>query len=189
MESLENDRRPGRRWARLALGVLVVVASCGGDDVDDAVEEAADEVSAEADQAAEAAESESAELATVLRDNGLDSVASAVELVDFKEVVDAPEFTFFAPNDTAFQSLSADELADLLADPSAVAEVLRNHTVDAKVLSSDLTDGLEIETEAGGTLTVTIDGDTVMIGAVTVVQADLDVNDGVIHVVDGLLIP
>lgn len=189
MEATTSNRRSARRWRGLALGIVVVLAACGGNDAEEAVEDAADDVSEEIDDAAADAESEASALADVLRDNGLESVASAVDLVDFQEVVDVPAFTFFAPNDAAFQSLSADELADLLADPAQVADVLRNHAVAEKVASTDLTDGMDIETQAGGTMTVTIDGDTVMIGDATVVQADIDVNDGVVHVVDGLLIP
>ena len=197
-----------RRLAASLAAATLVLAACGADDTDDAiddaaaavddvdadsaeeaVEDAADDVDAEADDAAETAETQSAELAQVLRDNGLSSVASAVEVIDFTELVDAPEFTFFAPNDEAFSSLSADELADLLSDPGMVADVLRNHTVAATVPSSDLSDGMEVETQAGETLTVSIDGETVMIGDATVVQPDIDVNDGVVHVVDRLLMP
>ena len=197
-----------RRFGASVAAAVLVLAGCGADDADEAiddaadavddvdadsaeqaVEDAADDVDAEADDAAEAAETQSAELAQVLRDNGLSSVASAVEVVDFTELVDAPEFTFFAPNDEAFSSLSADELADLLANPTMVADVLRNHTVAATVPSSDLSDGMEVDTQAGETLTVTIDGDVVMIGDATVVQPDIDVNDGVVHVVDRLLMP
>ena len=197
-----------RRFGASVAAAVLVLAGCGADDADEAiddaadavddvdadsaeqaVEDAADDVDAEADDDAEAAETQSAELAQVLRDNGLSSVASAVEVVDFTELVDAPEFTFFAPNDEAFSSLSADELADLLANPTMVADVLRNHTVAATVPSSDLSDGMEVDTQAGETLTVTIDGDVVMIGDATVVQPDIDVNDGVVHVVDRLLMP
>lgn len=207
ISSRSTSSAPRRLVATLATATLVL-AACGGDDPDElvddataavddvdadsaeeAVEDAADDVDAEADDAAESAETQSAELAQVLRDNGLSSVASAVEVIDFTELVDAPEFTFFAPNDEAFASLSADELADLLADPTMVADVLRNHTIAATVPSGDLSDGMEVETQAGETLVVGIDGETVMIGDATVVQADIDVNDGVVHVVDRLIMP
>lgn len=197
--------RPARRFRRaLAIGAVVsLAAACGGDDdtlegaaddlstdlsADD-VEDAADDIADAADDIADDAESGAADLADVLQDNGLGSIATAVSAVDFGEITDTPEFTFFAPNDEAFTALTSDELTDLLAQPTEVADVLRNHTIGERVAAGDLTDGMELTTEAGNVLTVSIDGDTVMVGDATVVTTDVDVDDGVVHVVDALIVP
>jgi uncharacterized surface protein with fasciclin (FAS1) repeats len=170
-----------RRW--LAVGVLVVAAAgCAGDDDAGADADGAERAADEADRAVE-------DLAAALRANGLETVASTVDLVDLSEIVDVPDFTFLAPSDEAFQSLTADDLADLLADPERVAEILRNHTLDEPVRSTDLTDGMQLTTETGETITVAIDGDTVTIGGAEVEQTDIDVADGVVHVVDSLIEP
>ncbi len=97
-------------------------------------------------------------------------------------------FTFFAPNDDAFTTLTAEQTAELLTDPSQIVETLRNHTLDTTVTAEDLTSLEQVSTRAGETLDVTVDGDTVMVGDVTAVTNDIEVGDGVIHVVDGFLI-
>lgn len=201
------SRSTGRLRRALALGAVVslTAAACGGDDdtladvenaddlsvevgADD-VEDAADDVVDAADDIADNAETEADDLAEVLRDIGLESIATAVAVIDFHEVTDTPEFTFFAPNDEAFTSLTADELTDLLAQPTEVADVLRNHTVGERIVASELTDGMELVTEAGNVLLVSIDGDTVTVGEATVVTTDVEVDDGVVHVVDALIVP
>lgn len=195
-------RRSTRLRRALAIGAVVsLAAACGGDDdtlglgdedadvtagdVEAEVADATDAVDDIADEAEEGAD----ELADVLRDNDLATTATAVELVDFHEITDTPAFTFFAPNDEAFTSLSGDELTDLLAQPTEVAEVLRNHTIGERLSAEDLTDGMKLVTEAGNVLTVSVDGDTVKVGEATVVTTDVDVDDGVVHVVDALLVP
>jgi uncharacterized surface protein with fasciclin (FAS1) repeats len=190
MTSRSRHRFTSRARRALAAGTLVALTvSCGGDDSDDPVGAVAEDLDGEAGDAAEAAEERATVLADDLRASGLETVASAVDLVEFDEIVDTPNFTFLAPNDEAFQTLSADELADLLADPGQVADVLRNHAFDSRVLSGDLSDGMQIDTRAGETLTVEIDGDVVTIGGATVTEADVEVDDGVVHVVDALIIP
>lgn len=186
-----SPHRATRLRRALAVGAVVsLVAACGGDDdtVGDADDVAADVTDA-VDDVADEADAGAADLAGALRDNGLGTIATAVEAVDFQEIADTPEFTFFAPNDQAFTSLSSDELTDLLAQPTEVADVLRNHTIAERLAAGDLADGMELQTEAGNTLVVSVDGDTVMVGDATVVTTDLDIDDGVIHVVDTLLIP
>jgi uncharacterized surface protein with fasciclin (FAS1) repeats len=164
------------------------VVACGSDDdvSVDATDVAgvADSLVDEADEV----DSTSAELAATLRENGLESIADIVEQVDVSEVF-GEEFTFFAPSDEAFTTLSADEAADLLTDPTQVVDVLRNHTLADAVTSTELVDMATVETEAGETIPVTVDGDVVQLGDVTIVTTDLEVGDGIVHVVDGFLIP
>ena len=124
---------PSRFRRGLAVGAaLVLMTACGGDDTESAVEDAADELSEEASDVAASAEEQSQQLATMLRDRGLSSVASAVELVDFTEIVDAPDFTFFAPDDEAFQTLTADEMADLLSRRAGSATAWRSRRRPAR---------------------------------------------------------
>lgn len=198
-----NAPRASRLRRALAVGAIVsLAAACGGDDdtLDD-VGSAADEISADdvedaaadvtdaVDDVADDAEAGADDLAEVLRDNDLESIATAVAVIDFHEITDTPEFTFFAPSDEAFTSLTSDELTELLAQPTEVADVLRNHTIGERLAAGDLTDGMELVTEAGNVLTVSVDGDTVMVGDATVVTTDVDVDDGVVHVIDALLVP
>lgn len=99
-------------------------------------------------------------------------------------------FTVFAPTDDAFAALPAGTVESLLADPSgALTDILLYHVVSGKALSTDLSDGMTIETVGGGTLTVTISDGKVMINDAMVVTADIMASNGVIHVIDTVLLP
>jgi uncharacterized surface protein with fasciclin (FAS1) repeats len=179
----------------VAAALVASLAACGSDNGDpsnDAGEVIdAGEVAGAADSLvdeAETVDSTSADLADTLRANGLESIAGIVDQVDMTEVL-GDEFTFFAPNDEAFTTLGADQTADLLTDPARILDVLRNHTLADTVTSSELAGMETVETEAGETIPVTTDGDVVKFGDVTVVTTDLEVGGGIVHVVDGFLIP
>lgn len=168
-----------------ALACLALVgAACGSDGaetVDDATDAAADAV--------EAVDEGIDDFAQRLRDEGLESVASAFEDIDVSELTDSTEFTFLAPNDEAFQSVDADDLADLLADPERVTELLKNHTIAERYTAAQVVELDEVSTEAGETLDIDVDGDVVQFEDATVVATDIEAGDGMIHVVDGLLLP
>jgi uncharacterized surface protein with fasciclin (FAS1) repeats len=103
-------------------------------------------------------------------------------------------FTVFAPTDAAFEKVPAEILATVGADADILALVLTYHVVAGEVLSSDLTDGQVIETVAGEPLTVNISGGTVTLTdlagqTATVTTADVAASNGVIHVIDTVLLP
>jgi uncharacterized surface protein with fasciclin (FAS1) repeats len=193
MVALHPSRRTHRGLALpvLAAATLFAVTACGSDDSagDPVVTVDAGEVEDAVDSAAAEVDATSAEFAQTLRDNGLDSIAGVVEQVDVSQWLGSGDFTFFAPNNEAFMSLTADQTADLLTDPAQVLAVLRNHTLSETVMADELTSMQTVDTQAGDTLTVMSEGATVRVGGVTVVSTDIEVGGGVIHVVDGLLIP
>lgn len=96
------------------------------------------------------------------------------------------EFTIFAPTNEAFE-------AALAANPGLtdeqITEILTYHVLAAEVLSTDLSDGQTATTLQGEDITVTIDGDTVQINNANVVTADLQGNNGVVHVIDSVILP
>ena len=99
-------------------------------------------------------------------------------------------FTVFAPTDDAFAALPAGLLDTLLADPSGdLTQILLYHVVGDVVLSTDLSDGLEATTLQGSTVSVSISGDTVMINDAMVTIADIEADNGVVHVIDAILLP
>lgn len=172
---------------RIAGACLLVatIAGCGSsDDTEQSVEQAVDV----AEQSADEAEEASSAIADVLRENGLESIASAVQDIDFAELADSEEFTFFAPNDEAFQTLSSDEVADLLSFDGRLEDTLRNHIVSERIDAAELAELTSIETTGGMTLSVSVDGDTITVDGATVVEADVEVDDGIVHIVDGLFI-
>ncbi len=94
-------------------------------------------------------------------------------------------FTVFAPTDQAFADLGIN-LDDV--DVDTLANILTYHVVSGKVMSSDLSDGMEATALNGDVLTFTI-GDTVSVNDATVIIADVPVSNGVIHVIDKVLNP
>ncbi len=104
-------------------------------------------------------------------------------------------FTVFAPTEAAFGALPDGTLEALLADPTALANVLTYHVVADEVFSSDLSDGQMLKTVQGGTVEVMIDGSTIGVAGVnnetlsTIVAADVAASNGVIHAIDTVLLP
>ena len=142
---------------------------------------------------------------------GADIVDTAVGAGDFTTLVAAVQaagleetlrgegpFTVFAPTDDAFAALPAGTLDELLADPTgALTDVLTYHVVPGEVLAADVVglDGQPVETVQGGTFTVNVgdDGSVTLTDAsgneVTVVATDVQASNGVIHVIDAVLLP
>ena len=99
-------------------------------------------------------------------------------------------FTVFAPTDAAFEALPAGTLESLLADPTgALTDILLYHVVGAKALSTDLSNGQSITTLQGTDVTVTISDGSVFINDAQVIVADIETDNGVVHVIDAVLIP
>lgn len=99
-------------------------------------------------------------------------------------------FTVFAPTNDAFAALLAAlgvSAEDLLAQPDLL-KVLLYHVVSGAVLSTDLEDGMTAVTLNGESVTVSLDGD-VFINDSEVVAADIEAFNGVIHVIDAVLVP
>merc|ERR1712151_157895 len=104
----------------------------------------------------------------------------------------AGPFTVFAPTDAAFTAL-LDSLgvtkAELLARDD-LADILKYHVLSgSSVMSADLAAAQDVTTLEGSTLAVTKDGSTVMAGSATVSTADISCSNGVIHVIDAVLLP
>lgn len=99
-------------------------------------------------------------------------------------------FTVFAPTNDAFAALlEALDItaADLLAQPD-LADVLLYHVVSGKIMSTDLTDDMMATTLQGESLTINLD-DGVMVNSSKVTTADIEATNGVIHVIDAVLVP
>jgi uncharacterized surface protein with fasciclin (FAS1) repeats len=100
-------------------------------------------------------------------------------------------FTVFVPVNSAFDPLAVDGTLDaLLADPSgALTDVLLYHVVPGTVMSSDITDGLEVETLNGESLTFTVTDDGIKVNDANILTADIESSNGVIHSIDSVLTP
>jgi uncharacterized surface protein with fasciclin (FAS1) repeats/subtilisin-like proprotein convertase family protein len=98
--------------------------------------------------------------------------------------------TVFAPTDAAFNLLDPAVVAALVADPQgALTNVLLYHVVAGQALSTDLSDGQVIVTLNGQSVTVTINNGNVFINNAQVIVADILADNGVVHVIDAVLVP
>jgi uncharacterized surface protein with fasciclin (FAS1) repeats len=119
----------------------------------------------------------------------LEAAVGAAGLVD--ALSGEGPFTVFAPTDAAFDALlEALEVTaeELLAYPG-LADVLQYHVVGAEAYAADLSDGQMIETLLGEDVTVSITADGVFINNAQVIVADLAADNGVVHVIDAVLVP
>ena len=120
--------------------------------------------------------------------NTLEAAVIAAGLAD--DLSGVGPFTVFAPTDAAFAALPAGVIDALLADPTgALADVLLYHVVGGLALSTDLSDGQMIATLLGEDITVMIDMNGVFINDAQVIVADVLADNGVVHVIDAVLLP
>lgn len=96
-------------------------------------------------------------------------------------------FTVFAPTDAAFAKVPKDQLDALLADKEKLVAVLTYHVVPGKVMASDVKAG-QIPTVQGSKLTVSTAGG-VKVDNANVVKTDIVADNGVIHVIDSVVLP
>ena len=97
-------------------------------------------------------------------------------------------FTVFAPTDEAFAALPAGTVEGLLEDPEALAAILTYHVVAGKVMSTDLSNNMMATTVNGADVTIMTEGG-VMVDGANVVAADIETSNGVIHVIDAVILP
>jgi len=129
-----------------------------------------------------------------------DIVDTAVSAGSFKTLVTAVQaaglvdtlkgsgpFTVFAPTDEAFAKIPKDKLDALLKDKAALTKVLTYHVVPGKVMAADVKAG-KVKTVQGGELTIATTGG-VKVDAANVVKTDVVASNGVIHVIDTVVMP
>jgi uncharacterized surface protein with fasciclin (FAS1) repeats len=98
-------------------------------------------------------------------------------------------FTVFAPTDEAFGALPAGTIESLIANPTALTNILLYHAAGDVVNSTDLVDGQSITMLQGDNTTITLGMGGAMINNANIVAADLNAWNGVIHVIDAVLLP
>ncbi|MDB2362661.1 fasciclin domain-containing protein, partial [Flavobacteriales bacterium] len=115
---------------------------------------------------------------------------AAINAAGLNELLDGEDpFTLFAPTDDAFDALPEGTVAALLANIDELIEVLAHHVVGGTFMAEDLNDGDVLTTANDDNLTVTVDGMTYMIDMATVISANIEASNGVVHVIDIVLIP
>ena len=97
-------------------------------------------------------------------------------------------FTVFAPTNAAFEALPKETIEALVLDNDALTNVLLYHVVSGEILSSDLVDGDSVMTVQGSDVVVSLDT-VAMINDAKIITADIFASNGVIHIIDSVLIP
>ncbi len=98
-------------------------------------------------------------------------------------------FTVFAPTDEAFSKLPQGTIEALLADTAKLAGILTYHVVPGKVMANDVAGMPSAKTVQGGEVNIVSGADGVMIDNAKVIKADIECTNGVIHVIDSVLMP
>ncbi|MEL6476108.1 MAG: fasciclin domain-containing protein [Pseudomonadota bacterium] len=121
------------------------------------------------------------------------TLVAAVQAADLVETLKSPgPFTVFAPTDEAFAKLPAGTVEDLLKpeNKDQLVAVLTYHVVPGEVFSKDLAGkSLEAGTVQGTTVAIDATGGGVKVDGANVIAADVDATNGVIHVIDSVILP
>ncbi len=169
--------------------LALVLAACGTDD--DAVDETTTTVAETTTTTTTEAEiEEPGTIVDVAVEAGFSTLVTAVEAADLVGTLssDGP-FTVFAPTDEAFAALPEGLLDSLLADTDLLTSVLTYHVVAGEVPAADVVTLESAETVQGESVTITVDDGAVMVNQANVVQTDVEASNGIIHVIDAVILP
>ncbi|BAY66267.1 beta-Ig-H3/fasciclin [Calothrix brevissima NIES-22] len=127
---------------------------------------------------------------TAIQAGNFNTLVQAVEAVGLTEVLKRPgSLTIFAPTDDAFAQLPAGTLDKLLQDIPKLKKIVAYHVASGDVRSDDLVQINEAETLEGSILAIESTHGAVKINDANVLQTDILADNGVIHVIDAVLIP
>lgn len=119
--------------------------------------------------------------------NTLVAAVKAAGLVD--TLKSAGPFTVFAPTDAAFAKLPAGTVEGLLKNPEKLKKILTYHVVSGDVMAADVVKLSEAKTVEGSEVKIMVRGGKVMVNNAHVVKADIKCTNGVIHVIDTVIMP
>jgi uncharacterized surface protein with fasciclin (FAS1) repeats len=181
-----------RPIAAVLLSAVLVGAACS----DDATEASSEEATpaASADEMSESAESSGTIVEVASEAGSFTTLLAAAEAAGLVETLSGEgPYTVFAPTDEAFAA-ALDDLgltAEELLASEDLSGILTYHVIPGEVVAADVVglDGESVATVNGAEIDISVDGDTVMVDGATVTATDVMASNGVIHVIDGVLLP
>jgi uncharacterized surface protein with fasciclin (FAS1) repeats len=182
--------------AGAALSLTILLGACSA--ASSASTPAAPMSASSSPTASSTAMSESDIVETAAAAGDFKTLTAALKAAGLDETLKGPgPFTVFAPTDAAFAKLPEGTVETLLKDPKGqLAEILKYHVVAGEVMAADVAkmDGQKVKTVQGAELTVEVSGDKVVLvdaagSRVNVIKTDITASNGVIHVIDAVLIP
>ena len=127
---------------------------------------------------------------TAQETGSFNTLVRAVQAAGLEDVLSGRgPFTVCAPNDAAFNALPRGTMDELMQNRDRLANVLKFHVVSGSYTAEDIRNMSSIKTLLGQEVPVRIEGTTVMIGNARVIQSDIEATNGIIHVLDKVLIP
>lgn len=183
--------------AALAAATLVLSGCAAAEEevvpeMEETVEETVEETEAVEEEVDPAAEPEAGDIVAVA--TGAGSFATLVAALDAAGLVETLQgegpFTVFAPTDEAFAALPEGVLDALLLEENleVLQQILTYHVVPGEVLAADVTTG-DVATVEGSTIAIEVGDQVTLNGTATVVTTDVDASNGVIHVIDQVILP
>ena len=179
------------RFFSLIAVFALVLAACSTDD------ESTDTTEAEpAPTTTEAPAEETSVVDLAISAGGFSTLVAAIEAAGLVETLDGDgPFTVFAPTDEAFNA-AFDALGitpeELLADTDTLTSILTYHVLGGQAADSQLVatlDGESVATVNGGEVAISVTDGSVMVNDATVVSADLEADNGIVHVINAVLLP
>jgi uncharacterized surface protein with fasciclin (FAS1) repeats len=171
-------------------GLLAILAACGDDD-DSTTTEAVTTEAPSSEAPSTDAPAEVGDIVAVASGAGsFSTLVAAVQAAGLVETLQGEgPFTVFAPTDDAFAALPAGVLDKLLLpeNQDVLVKILTYHVVAGKVMAADVTAG-DVATVEGQTIALATD-DGVTVNGAKVVTADVEASNGVIHVIDAVILP
>ena len=127
---------------------------------------------------------------TATDDDQFKTLVKAIEAADLVETLKGEgPFTVFAPTDDAFAKVPKDKLEALLKDKDALRAVLKYHVVSGKVMAADVVKLDSAKTVQGKSVTIEAKDGNVKVNDAKVTKTDIECKNGVIHVIDTVLLP
>ncbi|WP_445223457.1 fasciclin domain-containing protein [Catalinimonas locisalis] len=184
-------------FSLMTAGMFVAFAACASGGNDNATTDAAnnDNTTTESTSAMETMEEPSQSMDIVDLAGSQDNLSTLVAAVEAAGLVETLKgegpFTVFAPTNEAFAALPEGTLEMLLKpeNKDKLVAILTYHVVSGSVESSALSDGMDVATVEGSDIAVEIEGESVMINNASVVNANVGASNGVVHVIDKVILP
>jgi uncharacterized surface protein with fasciclin (FAS1) repeats len=127
---------------------------------------------------------------TAVAAGSFETLVAAVKAAGLVETLKGEgPFTVFAPTDEAFSKLPEGTVEALLKDKEKLAAILTYHVVSGKVMASDVVKLSSAKTVQGQEVEIKVSGEGVMIDNANVIKTDIETSNGVIHVIDTVILP
>ena len=125
----------------------------------------------------------------VASDPQFSTLLTAVQAAGLADTLSSGSYTVFAPTNAAFAKVPSDTLSNLLNDPAMLRAVLLYHVVPGRVSAKQVMSLKSAKTANGANVSVSVMGGKVMINTAMVIKADVCASNGLVHVIDSVLLP